>query len=129
MMRCVLASFAVLLSAGPPGLQAQDKPLTEKQKIEALIKGIEDSKDTKFVRNDREYDAKTAAKFLRGKWESQEAEIKTARDFIEKVASISSTSGKPYRMRFKDGKEMKSGDYLSEELQKLDKVPTRKCRP
>jgi hypothetical protein len=99
---------------------ADGLPPPEKQKIEALIKHVENLKDAKFVRNDSEYDAKTAARFLRGKWDSNESKIKTARDFIEKAASVSSTSGKPYLIRFKDGKDVKTGDYLSEQLKKLE---------
>jgi len=102
-------------------VQGQDKPTGEKQKIEALIQHVEELKDAKFVRNDAEYDAKAAATFLRRKWKSNEAEIKTAKDFIDKAAWVSSTSGKPYTIRFKGGKEMKSGEYLHAELKKLEK--------
>jgi hypothetical protein len=120
-MRCLAISAAVTLVmlAAPPA-QSQDKPQSEKQKIEALIKHIEELKDAKFIRNDAEHDAKTAAKFLRGKWESDEKEIKTAKDFIEKAASKSSTSGKPYMMRLKDGKRITSREYLMEQLKKLE---------
>jgi hypothetical protein len=105
-------------------LRAADKPLTEKGKIEALINHLENLKDATFIRNDTKYEAKTAARFLRGKWQAQEAqekEIKTAMEFIEKVASVSSTSGKPYVIRFKDAREVKCGEYLREELEKLEK--------
>jgi len=101
-------------------LQAEDKPLTEKEKIESLIKHLEDLKDATFVRNDTSYDSKVAGTFLRGKWEAQGKEIKTAADFIEKIASVSSTSGKPYVIRFRDGRETKCGDYLKTELKKLE---------
>ena len=107
----------ILLALWTPSsrVEAQDKPAAEKDKIEALIKHIEGLKDTKFVRNDTEYDAATAATFLRRKWKSNEAEIKTAKDFIDKAASVSSTSGKPYLIRVKGSKEVKSGDYLHAE--------------
>ena len=49
---------------------------------------MEDLKETKFVRNGQEYDAKTAGKFLRGKWETNYAKIKTAQDFIEKARQV-----------------------------------------
>jgi hypothetical protein len=97
-----------------------DKELTEKDKIEALIKHVEGLDDAVFVRNGSEYDAKTAAKFLRGKWD-KEPDVKTARDFIAKVASKSSTSGKPYTIRLKDGTEAKSADYLAKQLEKIEK--------
>ena len=113
--------WVLLLLAVAEVVRADEKPATEKQKIEALLKHVEDMRDAKFVRNAREYDAKTAARFLRGKWEANEAEIKTAKDFIEKAASVSSTTGRPYLIRFKGGKEMKSGDYLLAELVKLER--------
>jgi hypothetical protein len=42
--------------------------------------------DAKFVRNNRIYDAKAAAIFLRLKWGANDSEVKTARDFIDKIA-------------------------------------------
>ena len=94
----------------------------ERQKIESLIKSVEGMKDAKFVRNGTVYDAKTAGKFLRGKWKANESGISSAKDFIEKAASVSSTSGKPYLIRFNDGKEMKSGVFLLAELEKVEKT-------
>jgi Family of unknown function (DUF5329) len=115
------SALALLLN-----IPAEDKKLSEKQKIEALIKHVEELKDAVFVRNDTEYDAKTAATFLRRKWKSNDSAIKTARDFIEKAASVSSTSGKPYMIRRKNGKETKSGVYLLAELKKIEEPPKDK---
>jgi hypothetical protein len=95
------------------------EPLSEKAKIEALIERVEKLAGAKFVRNGTEYDAKTAAKFLRGKWQSNGKEIETARQFIEKVGSSSGTTGKPYLIRFSD-REVKSGAYFLEELMKVE---------
>jgi hypothetical protein len=134
MLKLPIASatlLAVLLGTAPGCTSpAEDRPadekktdgksLSEKEKIEALIKHVEGMQGAVFVRNGKEYDAKTAGKFLRGKWE-RDSDVKTARDFIEKIATTSSTSGKPYLIRFKDGKEVKSGEYLTEELKKLEK--------
>ena len=103
-----------------------DDSKSETRKIEALIKRVEQLKDAVFVRNGTEYDAKTAATFLRRKWGSNKSEIKTAKDFIEKAASVSSTSGKPYLIRKKDGTETKSGDFLRAELKQLEKPPEKK---
>jgi hypothetical protein len=101
---------------------AQSAPAAERQKIEALIKSIADAKDLQFVRNGKVYDAAIAAKFLRGKWAANDAEVKTARAFIDKVASFSGTSAKPYRVRRGDGSEINSRDYLLAELRKLEKA-------
>jgi hypothetical protein len=87
-------------------------------KIEALISHIGTLGDAKFIRNGSEYSAKDAAKFLRGKWQANKKDIKTPADFIEKAASKSSTTGKPYMIRFKDGKEVPCGDYLKGRLAK-----------
>ena len=100
---------------------AQATP-AERQKIETLIKSIADAKELKFVRNGKVYDATSAAKFLRGKWAANDAEVKTARAFIDKVASFSGTSGEPYLIRRNDGTEIKSKDYLLAELRKLEKA-------
>jgi len=102
------------------GLSAIANPPSEKEKIENLIRTVEGLKDAKFIRNGSEYDSSSAAKFLRRKWEANSKEIVTARDFIEKAASISSTSGKPYTIRLKDGKVVKCGDFLISELKRLE---------
>ncbi len=105
-------------------LSAAELPAEEKAKIEQLIEHVKGLKDAVFVRNGVEYDAATAAKFLQGKWDANSSQIATARQFIDKAATASSTTGKPYLIRFKQEdaiKEVKSGDYLLEQLKVLEK--------
>ncbi|SRR6266498_1861359 len=109
--------FGMLL---PPVVAGQTAPVAERQKIESLIKQVGDLKDAKFIRNGSTYEVSSAVRFLRGKWNANAAEVKSARDFIDKVASMSGTSGKPYLIRFNDGREIKSREYLLAELQKLE---------
>jgi hypothetical protein len=111
--------FLVLLAARLP-LHAAGKELTEKAKIEALIAHLESLTDATFVRNGSDANAKTAAKFLRGKWQANDKDIKTAGDFIAKAASVSSTTGKPYLIRFKDGTVTPCASYLTAQLKKLE---------
>ena len=118
--KLILIFAFALASGGLSFVQAQTLANSEKQKIEALIKQVANLKDAKFVRNGSAYNADSAATFLRRKWEANESEVKTARDFIDKVASFSGTSGKPYLIRFKDGGEIKSRDFLLAQLKKLD---------
>lgn len=92
---------------------------TEKSKIEALITHIQGLENATFIRNGSDYSGANAAKFLRAKWERNDKEVQTAADFISKVASASGTSGKPYLIRFKDGKETPCGEYLTALLKKL----------
>jgi hypothetical protein len=115
-----LTVWLFLLVAAPSFLHSQNLPATEKQKIEVLIKQVGDLKDAKFIRNGSTYEVSSAVRLLRGKWDANAAEVKSARDFIDKVASMSGTSGKPYLIRFKDGREIESREYLLAELQKLE---------
>jgi hypothetical protein len=93
--------------------------LTEDQKIEKLIQTVGDVKDAVFIRNGTEHTPAQAAQHMRNKWERAKDQVKTAEEFIDKLASKSSTSGKPYLIRFKDGRELESGTFLREELKKL----------
>ena len=119
----LLAVVLLITLAIPVATHAQTLPTAERQKIEALIKYVGDLKDTKFVRNGSSYEVSTAVRFLRGKWEANDDRVKTARDFIDKVASFSGTSGKPYLIRFKDSKEIPSREFLAAELQKIESAP------
>jgi Family of unknown function (DUF5329) len=117
----LIFSCALFLGMTLPTVAAGQTALAaERQKIESLIKQVGELKDAKFVRNGSTHDVSSAVRFLRGKWEANDADVKTARDFIDKVASGSGTSGKPYLIRFKDGRETKSRDFLLAELRKLE---------
>ena len=109
---CLISLAAILPSHAEPAA-------AEKAKIESLISHLENLKDATFVRNGSDYDAKSAAKFLRGKWQANDKDIKTATDFIAKAATVSSTTGKPYLIRFKDGTQTKCSDYLTARLKEL----------
>jgi hypothetical protein len=114
-----LTALLLLVLIAPARVDGQGLPIIEQQKIEALIEQIGSLKDAKFVRNGSAYGPSTAVRFLRGKWNHNLAEVKSARDFIDKVASVSGTSGKPYRIRFNDGKEIESREFLLAALKKL----------
>ena len=133
--RCLaVLTLSMLVTAGCPA-EADHDPvakgtetdapakMTETEKIEHLISTVAALKDAVFVRNDKEYDGEAAADHMRRKWKWKADEIRTARDFIRIAASVSSTTGKPYLIRFKDGREVTSGDFLNAELEKLEKTP------
>jgi hypothetical protein len=102
---------------------AQTATGPEKQKIEVLIGRVGGLKDAKFIRNGSTYGVSSAVRFLRGKWQANDGAVKTAQDFIDKVASVSGTSSKPYLIRFNDGKEITSRDFLLAELKKIEIQP------
>ena len=110
-------------SSRPAGLPGQAGRLSDEERIDALIKTLEQLKDAIFIRNDKEYDAKSAADHLRMKWQYAGQRITTARHFITLVGTKSSVSGKPYLIRFEDGREMTSEAFLTAELEKLEAKP------
>jgi hypothetical protein len=116
----LLASLMTVLGVASLG-GANSLSRAETQKIEALISRASSLKDAQFVRNGSSYSAHEAAIFLRRKWQANDSVVRSARDFIDKVASFSGTSGKPYLIRFKDGKEIKSREFFLDELEKIEK--------
>ena len=114
----------------PSGFEAAEKPAldkVEKQKIEALLKHLENLKEATFVRNDTALPPKEAAALMRQKWESMGDNIKTASEFIDKLMTVSSSGAKkPYLIRFKDGKETKCAELLKTELKKIESAPKEK---
>ncbi|MFP4164179.1 MAG: DUF5329 family protein [Chitinispirillaceae bacterium] len=87
-------------------------PAREVETIEMLIDTVKQLEDAEFVRNGKSYNANIAVRFLKGKWRWKRKEIKSADDFIQKVATSSSSSGKPYLIRFEDGKVQKSAAFF-----------------
>ena len=80
--------------------------ISEREKIERLLKAIESAEGDLFIRNGVEHSAKDAAEHLRSKWNAAGSEIKSVDDFIDNIASKSSLSGELYRVRLIDGKEV-----------------------
>jgi hypothetical protein len=126
MIKTALSAVLLFIMAAPPALKAQNFPAAEKEKIETLINHVNGLKDARFIRNGSSYSAENAATFLRRKWQANASAVSNARDFIDKVASFSSTSGKPYLIRFKDGKELQSKGYLLAELKKIENAGAKK---
>ncbi len=96
--------------------------LTEEQKINELINYVEKS-EAMFVRNGTEYTGAKAAEHLRMKRKKAGDRIKTAKDFIDFIASKSSSSGEPYFMKFKNGQKIQVRDMLLHELKKIEARP------
>ncbi len=121
-MTRLLALLCVSSLAIPAlAIPAYAAPLSENQKIEMLIATVENLKDAVFVRNGSEHDAVAAGKHLRDKWAHDRKNIATARDFIVRVGSGSSMTGTPYLIRFRDGREVKTGDFFAAQLSRLER--------
>jgi hypothetical protein len=101
-------------------LFAQQPTLTETQKTDHLIAYVASLDGAVFIRNGSEHSAKAAAEHLQMKREKAGTRITTAIDFIEKIAAKSSISGKPYQIRFADGKTFTCEPVLKVELKRLE---------
>jgi hypothetical protein len=110
--------FSVFFFTGLPEADWSE----EKVKINYLIDGIEQLEGV-FIRNGNEHSPAKAADHIRMKmekamnsWFAPDKEEWTAEMFIDKIASTSSISGKPYRIKLKTGEIITAGEWLRHRL-------------
>lgn len=119
----VLASafaLSLALAAGP--LQAAPDARAQRE-IDALLAFVASS-DCTFVRGGTSYPGPEASKHLARKLGSARSMISTADAFVDHVASASSMTGEPYRVRCR-GRERTARDWLREELARLRRADAR----
>lgn len=80
-----------------------------------LIDAVGESGCT-FIRNGSSHDADDAAAHLRMKYRRGKRYATTAELFIERLASKSSMSGKPYQIKCPDKDAVTSGEWLTARL-------------
>ena len=119
--RRVVLQVALLAAAGLPVRVQAAPPPAEQQRIESLIRFVEGQPGIRFVRNGNAYTPTQAGKFLRGKLDSMGGDVQTARQFIDQIATKSSTSGKPYTVQLPDGRSVPSAQFLGDELARLER--------
>jgi Family of unknown function (DUF5329) len=92
-------------------------PATAQTEINHLLEFV-GSSGCEFYRDGSWYDAKRAQAQLRSKyqWLLARDQINTAEDFIEKAATSSSLSGRPYEVRCGGGEAVSSNRWLRDEL-------------
>lgn len=105
-----------------PKQAATVKKMAEEEKINRLILYVASLDGATFIRNGDEHKAKEAAEHLQMKRKKAGSKVKTAREFIDKIASESYLSGEPYKIRMKDGKTYNSKDILLKELNRLEQL-------
>jgi hypothetical protein len=93
----------------------------ERARIERLIAFVAGQTGLKFVRNGSAYSPADAAKFLRGKFDKMGEHVNTAQQFIDEIASRSSTTGQAYQIRFADGRSVPAAQFLGDELKRMDR--------
>ena len=114
-----IATALVALSLNPPRVFAAPAQ-SEAEKIDAIITRVQAHTELEFIRNGKTYTSAEAARHLRMKYAFAGGRVKTAEDFIEKIASGSSESGIPYLVRQKDGSTMSSADFMHRELKLIE---------
>jgi len=107
-----LLSVLTFVLLGSAAFAAQ---MTEQEKIHSLLNSF-DSPNVTFIRNGEEHDGAWAKAHLSEKMAMTKPEVKTADDFINKVASSSSETGKPYMVKMQNGQTMESGKWLQMKL-------------
>jgi hypothetical protein len=100
--------FSAAKALPPPNIHTE---------IEYLLQYIETS-GCWFYRNGTWYEGAQARAHLGTKYDYLAGRqlIASAEDFIDKVATKSSVSGKPYKIRCTDGVEVESGPWLRQVL-------------
>ena len=102
-------ALLTVASAAPPAIAQTE--------INYLL-GFVESSGCEFYRNGSWYDSKRAQAHLRDKYEmlAGTGQINTAEDFIEKAATKSSLSGRPYQVRCGGGEAVTSSQWLRDVL-------------
>jgi hypothetical protein len=93
------------------------------QTVNYLIDHVAKS-DATFIRNGVSHTPAEAVAHIKAKYGHFKSEIKTPEDFIRLTASKSLLTGKPYRMRARDGKEDVSR-YMAEPKLCENPIPQR----
>jgi hypothetical protein len=90
----------------------------ETKKIEFLLHEIEQLKGAKFLRNGSSYTPAEATDYLRMKmkWNDRGRPVRNAQDFINRIASKSNISSKPYMLQMEDGKKVEMKTFLNDKL-------------
>ncbi|EQA45291.1 hypothetical protein LEP1GSC050_3745 [Leptospira broomii serovar Hurstbridge str. 5399] len=114
-----LLPLAGIFSSQPADLETE---------INALLSTLDSCNGCTFIRNGSEHTVHEAKAHLLRKYEATKGRIKTTEDFIVGLASKSSITGIPYKIRFPDGKEIESEKWLMDQLTKLRKpaAPAKK---
>ena len=116
--RSALSFAGVLLAASAlahPGPEEQTR-------IDRLIDSVATHKELRFIRNGSEYSAEDAAEFMRKKlahiWYGRN--VKTVNDFIDQIATRSSSSGELYMVKLSDGRLIACSEFLRLELARIE---------
>lgn len=123
-MKASRVVFAVLvLMGGPVMADESDTPIMNAE-IDFLLQEVGSSRCV-FIRNGSEHDADAARDHLALKRRRGRRYFDSAEEFIERIASKSSWSGKPYRIRC-DGEETTAERWFTDALERYRLAASRR---
>ncbi|PXW49471.1 hypothetical protein DET57_101169 [Klebsiella oxytoca] len=96
----------------------------QEARINAMLDALAQKKDLIFVRNGDAHTCEEAVSHLRLKLGNTRNRINTAEQFIDKVASSSSITGKPYIVRIPGKSDKNAQPYLHTLIDETDKTVT-----
>lgn len=125
-MKILLHKFSLILIALLLSNTLQGQTSIDEE-VRLLIDGVAQS-GCLFERNGKSYEAGDAADHLSLKFKRGKKYAKTAENFIDRLASKSSLSGKPYHIVCPGREKMTSGDWLHQKLTSLRQVKQESLR-
>ena len=111
--------IGLLLLPLPAGAGEVPDRQREQARITALLDAVERS-GAQFIREKKAYSAVEGRKHLQRKLRHAGDRVKTAEQFIEGIASRSSTTGRPYIVKLPSGEQMETGPWLRQRLAEID---------
>jgi len=117
--RSILGGLLIAALLGLPAARA-DTPVKVQNEVSFLL-GYVTGSGCEFYRNGDWYNARKAVAHLRDKYKylNDRNLVSTTEQFIERAASESSFSGKPYQIRCSGGAAVTSQQWLTEKLVEL----------
>jgi hypothetical protein len=122
-MRIILLLFVIVLSPVSSAADSNDIMEKETQHLFGHIKNSE----CRFNRNGKWYNAEEAMEHINNKYNYlvKIGLINSTEQFIERAASESSMSGKPYMIKCGEGEPVKSSVWFKRELMNFREKNTR----
>lgn len=113
-MRLIFLLIAILLSSTSYAADSKDKLEKEIQHLFDYLK----NSDCEFNRNGKWYNAEEAVKHINKKYQYliKKGLINSTEQFIDRAASESSMSGKPYMVKCGESEPIKSSVWFKSEL-------------
>jgi hypothetical protein len=108
-------ALACILFAGTGTALPSEADGTAETEIEYLLTSVGTSQ-CEFVRNGSPHSGSDAESHLRMKYRRGQRYVKSAEQFINRIASASSLSKRPYLMRCEGAEEVPAGDWLHTQL-------------